>query len=233
MPINDETSKSGDTKILQIRGCFYGKIKYAMLASGRWYPKGDKLWDTISRIRQIALTVYRSPSLTDREFWRFLVCDVYTRDDESRARIEWDQGARNNFDSDVEALTIQGSMPERLHLLVRISLHQKYFVTTTEGSLALIQGLAEVGDDIFIARAAALPIVLRSTVRNGAYPTSERQSIRRFTNSSAAVTSMVLWTDSPWRRWSLRGLETQSYTWYNWNTPFRGYLSFEPSTVPP
>jgi hypothetical protein len=101
MLIQDEPSTSRDAKILQIRGCFYGKIKYAMPVSGRSYPKNDKLWNTISKISEIASTIYEFSTLADRAFWRFIILDVYKLDERVR-----NQGARNNFDADVEALTL-------------------------------------------------------------------------------------------------------------------------------
>lgn len=137
--------------MFEIRGCFYGKVEYAIPASDGWYSKDDKVWNTISRIRQTASTVYGSSALTGREFWRFIVLDLYERDGGVVARIERDQDARNNFDADMEALTLRGSKPLRLHSIASNALHQKYFCTTTEGDMALIQGPAKVGDDIYSA----------------------------------------------------------------------------------
>jgi hypothetical protein len=65
MLIQDEPSTSRDAEILQIRGCFYGKIKYAMSVSRRSYPRNDKLWNTISQISEIASTIYGSSALAD------------------------------------------------------------------------------------------------------------------------------------------------------------------------
>jgi hypothetical protein len=101
MLVQDEPSTSRDAEIFQIRGCFYGKIKYAMSVSGRSYPRNDKLWNTISQISEIASTIYGSSALADRAFWRFIILDVYKLDE----RV-WDQGSRNNFDVDIEALTL-------------------------------------------------------------------------------------------------------------------------------
>jgi hypothetical protein len=127
MLMQDEPSTSRDAKILRIRGSFYGKIKYTMPVSGRSYPRNDKLWNTISQISETASTIYGSSALSDRAFWRFIILDVYKLDE----RV-WDQGARNNFDADVEALTLCWSKPETLCLLASSAL-DKYFIQIRKG----------------------------------------------------------------------------------------------------
>ncbi len=117
LPIHDRASGSRDAKILDIRGYFYGKVKHAMPMSDRWSLKRDEIWNITSRIREVISTAYGSSTLVEREFWRFIVSGVYERVDEIWARMEWDREARDNFDLDIKALTLQGSMTARLYTL--------------------------------------------------------------------------------------------------------------------
>jgi len=94
--------------------------------------------------------------------------DIYYRDGAFPSRIGSSGETQDNFTSDIEE-ALWSTAPVRLLKRLRTSLIDKAFCKTTNGEFALIHGDPKVGDNIFIARGATFPLIIRPTKRDRPY----------------------------------------------------------------
>lgn len=154
---------------LEIYGSFCGKIVSASDRVPDW-GEYEKIMGTAEQFRRHFLLVTETKDLlnnqNEEEFWRVIVGDLYDESPDVRKRIEWNAQARSNLLQDINLAKVS-KMPTRLLQTVRLTLVGTNFCTTTSNSVAVVYGNVQVGDDIFIARGAALPFIIRAVKNNG------------------------------------------------------------------
>ena len=159
------TAEALNHRSLEIYGSFCGKIVSVSDRIPSWI-EDEKVLGTVEQFRMFSPLVSetKDPSNNsgEEEYWRVMVGDVYNESPNTgKKRIEWNAKARSNLLHDINLAKVS-KMPTRMVGRVRRVLRGANFCTTTNNSVAVVQGNAKAGDDIFIARGATLPFIIRA-----------------------------------------------------------------------
>jgi hypothetical protein len=98
-------------------------------------------------------------------FWNTLVMDLYSEHGPFHEhRMTGNQALSQYFLQDIKtALSSNSAPPNRLIELLQSLLNMKKFCFLSGGQMALVNGNAEIGDILFIARGASVPLIIRPT----------------------------------------------------------------------
>jgi hypothetical protein len=95
-------------------------------------------------------------------FWETLVMNMYSKNRPFYQCMSGDRALRKQFMQDIETALISNSAPpERLIRRLQITLHRKKLCLLSGGRMASVHGDAKIGDILFIARGASVPLIIR------------------------------------------------------------------------
>jgi hypothetical protein len=164
VPAQIPVEKAINDRILKIHGSFCGKIASVTDRIPAWL-EDDDIIRAAEQFRlsypEVTKSMDHSDSSSEEEFWRIMVSDFYYASPNHRRRIEWDEEAWSTLSHDIHEAKVS-KMPTRMLTRIRETISGANLCTTTGNSAAIVQGNVKVGDDIFIARGATLPLIIRA-----------------------------------------------------------------------
>jgi len=138
-------------------------------------PRPSSPLITIKDINQHNLGLIRdyvSPA-DSQVLWQALVMDPYQDASNSRLIVGTSREAAANLISHMEE-ALASKPPPRLIERLEDALRYKYLCTTADDRIALVLRDPRVGDDVFFAREATCPFVLRPTAKEERYHTIKK-----------------------------------------------------------
>jgi hypothetical protein len=130
--------------------------------------KVGRIWQKIRpqsrHFRQIKKSVDRAEE-RNFPFWNTLVMGLYDKTSAHRDQVMAGNGAlTQQFMQDIEA-ALNSALPPPDRLIRRLfySISGRKFCWLSGGRMALVHGDAEIGDILFIARGASVPLIIRPT----------------------------------------------------------------------